>query len=523
MCAAGCQRRTHAALVTALVVALAALGAESCRIGSGSECEKAPFVPGHNLAGEGFDVVRMRRTGAYVINVKDHLADNNTCTLCPNRFQGGQIQRLPASVLDWRPFSRCSKQLSSALHHSVDSLLRSSNSLVKNNWGLGLSLENYGNAVLGGSRSDLAKFARSQHSVDRATFAIHEISCTYYSYRLADHPELSEEFTKHLKRLPQGSSTDQERALYRRLIDTYGTHYIHQVQLGGKVRRITAYRTCLATLKGFSETDIKNCLNVELRLSLGFLPGNASFSNKCDNLLRSNLSMGFYQGFMTHKTEVIGGERYFPDILYQQDPSDAYNSWMTSLQDNPDVVSYAIFPLHHLVEDPQISANLRKAVTKYIQENQLKQEQMGLKNCSPAPNLDHNCCPLRSGRGTFRLAIHKATGLRADTFTKTDAYVKIFYNGIYEETETVLDDNDPVWNVSYSLGSVEVGQELRLEVWDRDVFYNDVAGRCIVFPEKGTRSLSCQLKKGVLYFSYSIKCDAHLTGFRCGRYSPNAE
>lgn len=92
MCAAGCQRRTHAALVTALVVALAALGAESCRIGSGSECEKAPFVPGHNLAGEGFDVVRMRRTGAYVINVKDHLADNNTCTLCPNRFQGGQVR-----------------------------------------------------------------------------------------------------------------------------------------------------------------------------------------------------------------------------------------------------------------------------------------------------------------------------------------------------------------------------------------------------------------------------------------------
>lgn len=52
----------------------------------------------------------------------------------------------------------------------------------------------------------------------------------FHSYRLADHPELSEEFTKHLRRLPQGSSTNQERALYRRLIDTYGTHYIHQVR-----------------------------------------------------------------------------------------------------------------------------------------------------------------------------------------------------------------------------------------------------------------------------------------------------
>lgn len=230
------------------MLVLEVCGLQGCWTGSGSECEKTAFVPGHDLAGEGFDVVRMRRTGAYVINVKTHLADNHTCTLCPNRFQNKQvknsktfsshslfmasslslnflhfnpdsffappavspspsalchtsfnyflsppasqctscnfsppqIQRLPAAVLDWRPFSRCSKQLSSALHHSVDSLLRSSNSLVNNNWGLGLSLDDIGKAVLGGSRSDLAKFARSQHSVDKATFAIHEISCTYY-------------------------------------------------------------------------------------------------------------------------------------------------------------------------------------------------------------------------------------------------------------------------------------------------------------------------------------------------------
>lgn len=52
-----------------------------------------------------------------------------------------------------------------------------------------------------------------------------------FSYRLADHPQLSAEFTKHLKRLPQSLNTSRDRALYRRLIDTYGTHYIHQVRL----------------------------------------------------------------------------------------------------------------------------------------------------------------------------------------------------------------------------------------------------------------------------------------------------
>lgn len=76
----------------ALMVTLEVRSGQTCWTASGPECEKAPFVPGHNLAGEGFDVVRMRRTGAYVINVKGHLSDNNTCTLCPNRFQQRQVE-----------------------------------------------------------------------------------------------------------------------------------------------------------------------------------------------------------------------------------------------------------------------------------------------------------------------------------------------------------------------------------------------------------------------------------------------
>lgn len=155
----------------------------ACRSGTPTECEKAPFVPGYNLAGEGFDVVKMRRKGAYLINVKaTHPNDNSngSCTVCENRFQGGQLQKLPAMVLDWRPFSRCSKQLSSALHHTVDSLVKSSSALINNNWGMDLNLDTYGKILIGGSHSDIARFARTQHNVDKATFAMHEITCTYY-------------------------------------------------------------------------------------------------------------------------------------------------------------------------------------------------------------------------------------------------------------------------------------------------------------------------------------------------------
>ncbi|KAL7885055.1 hypothetical protein AOLI_G00078250 [Acnodon oligacanthus] len=489
-----------------------------CRTGTWSECEKAPFVPGYNLAGEGFDVVRMRRKGAYVINVKSHAVDNNTCTVCENRFRGGQVQKLPSAVLDWRPFSRCSKQLSSTLHHSIDTLIKSSTSLINNNWAMDLSLDDLGKVILGGSHSDIAKFAQSQHMMDKATFALHEISCIYYSYRVTDHPELSAEFSKHVLRLPRHYD-EKTKSLYRRTIDTYGTHYIRHVHLGGRVRRVTAFRTCLATLKGFSESEIKKCLNFELKLSLGFVPANASLSNKCTDILKDNMNMGFYQGFMTHNIEVLGGEKYFPDLVLHQSPSEAYISWMDSLHENPDVISYAIFPLHHLVTDPELSASLRRAVTEYIEENMLPVEKQN-QDCTPTPNLDHNCCPLRAGRGTLRVAVRRAAGLKADLFTRTDGYVKVWYNNMYEETEVVMDDNNPEWNISYNFGSIEFGHELIFEVWDSDVLYNDMVGRCVVYPERGIHSHSCKLKKGVFYFTYSTICDAHLTGHRCGRYSP---
>lgn len=90
--AAGHQQRNVVLFIVTFLVSPVVHVVLGCRLGTGSECEKASFVPGHNLAGEGFDVVRLRRTGAYVINVKSHLGDNHTCTLCPNRFQNGQVK-----------------------------------------------------------------------------------------------------------------------------------------------------------------------------------------------------------------------------------------------------------------------------------------------------------------------------------------------------------------------------------------------------------------------------------------------
>lgn len=89
------KESSYALVILALTLTLGVRSGHACWTASGPDCEKAPFVPGHNLAGEGFDVVRLRRTGAYVINLKGHMSDNHTCTLCPNRFQQGQVETPP--------------------------------------------------------------------------------------------------------------------------------------------------------------------------------------------------------------------------------------------------------------------------------------------------------------------------------------------------------------------------------------------------------------------------------------------
>ncbi|XP_030645188.1 perforin-1-like [Chanos chanos] len=506
---------------------------EEQELGTPQKCKEADFVPGYNFGGEGFDIVTMERKGSYVIDMEKWDKGNGTCILKNNQFMNKAKQKLPAAVVDWRAQSHCSMKVSSRVYESSESLVNDSTSSVSNNWKVGLELPKVSSASFGGTHSREATHAMKKSKEDKYSFTKHEIKCNFYRYRITRKPPLHQNFLEAIKSLPNV----YDAQAYHQVVDTYGTHYTSKVILGGKMKAITAIKSCKASMSGLTDTAVKDCLDVEATRTIKEGTMKTELQHCQELKKKMGTQRSFSSMFNDRETEIIGGNINGEDLMFSiKSHPNTLKAWVESLKTIPDVVTYSLQPLHLLLDKKHPARNgLKRAIVDYIKDNALKKVcsekcKIGRQGsardrcacvCNRSKNIHCNCCPAGKGLATLRVYGLKAKGLYGDRTTQTDGSVVVSYGSISKRTEVIDNNDNPRWPDSFEFGPIKfsMSSKIKFAVYDADSYWNsDLLGECSFDLRSGKVTDTCMFAYGTFFFSYVVECAPSLRGPKCEEY-----
>ncbi|XP_034150103.1 perforin-1 isoform X3 [Esox lucius] len=334
------------------------------------------------------------------------------------------------------------------------------------------------------------------------------------SYRVPNTPTLSTEFLKDISL--------NSKAHYRQLIRTYGTHYIHQVNLGGQVTVTTAISTCQAQNSGHSTQEVESCLSMGFKKNIG-LGVNANF-HKCATVLDSHSSKSSSGSeIFSQYSRVTGGSSWTMDMSPNSDNVEGFRNWKSSLKDHPDIIYYSLKPLHQLIPDPVARQGVKKAVQEYLIENAIM-ETRELPCGDPNSKKDSFCCFKSVSQGHLVVTVVRAWDLYGDAEWiqgETDAYAVVTYGSKIKHTDMITSQN-PVWNALLEMGTFQKDEELTVIVMDQDTLdSNDNLGSCTKTIHQGTHEYNCSLTTGTVEFRYTLTCEPYLIGDQCETYKPS--
>ncbi|XP_063157536.1 perforin-1-like [Candoia aspera] len=514
-----------------------------CEPRSSIDCKKhSNFVPGRNFIGEGVDITTLERKGAYMVDISKWQGPNGTCTLCQNSLMGRQWQKLPLVGVDWQEKQNCRQQITNFVDELDMDVANAAAKEIKNDWKMELAedLMKYWKQEMGlsnvqvafaGSHSQMTIFAHKKSRQDRYSFLRHEIECEHYSLRLQQSPLLSFHFSQAMDKLPQNYDPEE----YQHFINIYGTHYINQVNLGGRARYLLALKTCAMALVGFTAEKVKECLELEASLRHNRPLGFFRFHSECNKLWMRKSRGNFYDTYSSQHTELVGGHKQmlFSDSRDMQ----LLAEWMKSTKTTPGLISYSVLSLHTLLNRTDPRRNLLKqAIASYINQRALRRDcpqscpdSLGFPSsrctcmCEANHVINEKCCATERGRAQLIFYVDRAFDLWGDYWSSADAYVKISFQNQEEQTRLISGSNNPQWSeiLNFEAVTLKGDDYFAMEVWDSDVWQNDLLHTCRVRLNAGiSRWLRCNLPYGYVKYFYVLKCAPTLTGSSCHDYLP---
>ncbi|KAJ0068115.1 hypothetical protein NL108_016176 [Boleophthalmus pectinirostris] len=89
---------------------------------------------------------------------------------------------------------------------------------------------------------------------------------------------------------------------------------------------------------------------------------------------------------------------------------------------------------------------------------------------------------------------------------RPDCYIKVFLDSTsLGQTSMIKDNKNPVWSDQFHYFDAQEYQQLRLEVWDRDLNFDDGLGICRTEIRVGTYKQSCYMTRGgLVHYTYTL-------------------